>query len=314
MGNQKTDFEIEAGSWQEKLAGLQKVATKSRKIWLAGGAMIGIGFSMAAGGNASGLIAALLGLIVFLIGWSRFMKADKAMKGLATETIISDMVGEVFDDVDCHVDEMIPAEVLKRYAPVSMDKIVRQEGNNHIQAVYRDHKVEMGNVKLYGELNGNSDGAGGNKESSNEKPVFHGFCILCNLGRNFGEEILVREKNLEGQPFAKSKVGAISERFAKQFDVEAENMEDANKILTDPVKKHLITINEYTYGKLCFRLFKDGGVAVGINNGRDGFDLSILKKANAADLQKKFQMEALLYSAIVDVLIEIGKTNSELTE
>ena len=141
---------------------------------------------------AAGLVpVALICLVLAFVFGYRLSKNTAALKTLLSGNIVSGVLREVFEDVEYEPFGRIPDGTVRGAGmvfPFAYDSI---RGSDHIKAVYRGLRLELGDVELYAADSYYDEELQQWKQS--EKRVFKGQWLVCDFDRPLPGEVRLSE-------------------------------------------------------------------------------------------------------------------------
>lgn len=250
---------------------------------------------------AAGLVpVALICLVLAFVFGYRLSKNTAALKTLLSGNIVSGVLREVFEDVEYEPFGRIPDGTVRGAGmvfPFAYDSI---RGSDHIKAVYRGLRLELGDVELYAADSYYDEELQQWKES--EKRVFKGQWLVCDFGRPLPGEVRLSENARALRRQHKGDcVETESAAFNAHFLVTAEDARAAREVLTPRRMEDILAAADRSGGEVYMAFLRGGQLHVAVQTGRDFFELG-KGAADVGQLRQKFLCELRWFTDIVDTL------------
>lgn len=250
---------------------------------------------------AAGLVpVALICLVLAFVFGYRLSKNTAALKTLLSGNIVSGVLREVFEDVEYEPFGRIPDGTVRGAGmvfPFAYDSI---RGSDHIKAVYRGLRLELGDVELYAADSYYDEELQQWKES--EKRVFKGQWLVCDFGRPLPGEVRLSENARALRRQHKGDcVETESAAFNAHFLVTAEDVRAAREVLTPRRMEDILAAADRSGGEVYMAFLRCGQLHVAVQTGRDFFKLG-KGAADVGQLRQKFLGELRWFTDIVDTL------------
>lgn len=251
---------------------------------------------------AAGVVpVALICLVLAFVFGYRLSKNTAALKTLLSGNIVSGVLREVFEDVEYEPFGRIPDGTVRGAGmvfPFAYDSI---RGSDHIKAVYRGLRLELGDVELYAADSYYDEELQQWKES--EKRVFKGQWLVCDFGRPLPGEVRLSENARALRRQHKGDcVETESAAFNAHFLVTAEDVRVAREVLTARAGWRTSSRRPTAAAaRATWRSCAAGQLHVAVQTGRDFFELS-KGAADVGQLRQKFLGELRWFTDIVDTL------------
>ena len=238
-------------------------------------------------------------MLAFVFGY-RLSKNTAALKTLLSGNIVSGVLREVFEDVEYEPFGRIPDGTVRGAGmvfPFAYDSI---RGSDHIKAVCRGLRLELGDVELYAADSYYDEELQQWKES--EKRVFKGQWLVCDFGRPLPGEVRLSENARALRRQHKGDcVETESAAFNAHFLVTAEDARAAREVLTPRRMEDILAAADRSGGEVYMAFLRGGQLHVAVQNGRDFFELG-KGAADVGQLRQKFLGELRWFTDIVDTL------------
>lgn len=250
---------------------------------------------------AAGLVpVALICLVLAFVFGYRLSKSTAALKTLLSANIVSGVLREVFEEVEYDPFGRIPDGVVRSAGmifPFAYDSV---RGSDHIKAVYRGLQLELGDVELYAADSYYDEELQQWKE--NEKRVFKGQWLVCDLGRPLSGEVRLSE-NVRALRRQRSgdRVETENAAFNARFLVTAESVQAARDVLTPQRMEDILAAADRSGGEVYMAFLRNGQLHVAVQTGRDFFELG-KGAADVGRLRQKFLGELRWFTDIVDTV------------
>ena len=202
------------------------------------------GFSVAAFGwylmtNFSNLVC-ITGIVLLVIGLSfgaqamlRRKKARESMKQRLSETIIPELLSEVFDEVEYDHRGFIDGALIvsiDMHFPFKYDAVI---GSDHIRARYRGVDIEMSDILLDSVAVLTSEDDDGNIETHEvHRNRFRGQWIILDMHRELTSDLCIFEDGRK----KKGQVETENEAFNSMMDSAGSTAEDVGRQVMDELK------------------------------------------------------------------------------
>ena len=238
---------------------------------------------------AAGLVpVALICLVLAFVFGYRLSKNTAALKTLLSGNIVSGVLREVFEDVEYEPFGRIP---------VAYDSI---RGSDHIKAVYRGLRLELGDVELYAADSYYDEELQQWKQS--EKRVFKGQWLVCDFDRPLPGEVRLSENaRVLRRQHKGDCVETESAAFNAHFLVTAEDARAAREVLTPRRMEDILAAADRSGGEVYMAFLRGGQLHVAVQTGRDFFELG-KGAADVGQLRQKYLGELRWFTDIVDTL------------
>ena len=242
---------------------------------------------------AAGLVpVALICLVLAFVFGYRLSKNTAALKTLLSGNIVSGVLREVFEDVEYEPFGRIPDGTVRGAGmvfPFAYDSI---RGSDHIKAVYRGLRLELGDVELYAADSYYDEELQQWKES--EKRVFKGQPLPGEVRLSENARALRRQHKGDC-------VETESAAFNAHFLVTAEDARAAREVLTPRRMEDILAAADRSGGEVYMAFLRCGQLHVAVQTGRDFFELG-KGAADVGQLRQKFLGELRWFTDIVDTL------------
>lgn len=176
----------------------------------------------------------------------------------------------------------------------------RTFGEHHIKTSYKGVNLELGSVKLL-------DESESLHEQTAERVVtvlvrFLGPWLICDFQDKPACNVYVSQRTKRDSNVLKSNVNLGSDSFGSRFCVQAEDPQEAYKILTPRMKQAISAAADMSGGTVYLSFLTDGKMNVGIQNGHGLFEVGNHFEG-AEELRRRFSEELRRLTAMVDTLI-----------
>ena len=202
---------------------------------------------------------------------------------------MSGVLREVFEDVEYEPFGRIPDGTVRGAGmvfPFAYDSI---RGSDHIKAVYRGLRLELGDVELQ-------------QWKQSEKRVFKGQWLVCDFGRPLPGEVRLSENARALRRQHKGDcVETESAAFNAHFLVTAEDARAAREVLTPRRMEDILAAADRSGGEVYMAFLRGGQLHVAVQTGQDFFELG-KGAADVGQLRQKFLGELRWFTDIVDTL------------
>ena len=213
---------------------------------------------------------------------------------------MSGVLREVFEDVEYEPFGRIPDGTVRGAGmvfPFAYDSI---RGSDHIKAVYRGLRLELGDVELYAADSYYDEELQQWKQS--EKRVFKGQWLVCDFGRPLPGEVRLSENARALRRQHKGDcVEMESAAFNAHFLVTAEDVRAAREVLTPRRMEDILAAADRSGGEVYMAFLRCGQLHVAVQTGRDFFELG-KGAADVGQLRQKFLGELRWFTDIVATL------------
>lgn len=213
-------------------------------------------------------------------------KRDKMKKQFRENIIYSELRNVLGDDVEYN-----PEGGLKPSKVEYPNKYDGVGGYHHIKTFYNGVNVELGSIFLYEEENDSEYG-------TKTYVRFRGSWIICDFGRKPACDIYISEKTKNSS--MKGTVEINDERFGRRFCVFARDPREAFKLLTPQVMESIYAVSDKSSGIIYMSFLTDGKMHVGIDTGRNLFDVK--KCHDEEEIRQKVSEELRQLMDIIDIL------------
>lgn len=218
---------------------------------------------------AAGLVpVALICLVLAFVFGYRLSKNTAALKTLLSGNIVSGVLREVFEDVEYEPFGRIPDGTVRGAGmvfPFAYDSI---RGSDHIKAVYRGLRLELGDVELYAADSYYDEELQQWKQS--EKRVFKGQWLVCDFDRPLPGEVRLSENaRVLRRQHKGDCVETESAAFNAHFLVTAEDARAAREVLTPRRMEDILAAADRSGGEV-YMAFLRGRAAARRGSDRAG--------------------------------------------
>ena len=250
---------------------------------------------------AAGLVpVALICLVLAFVFGYRLSKNTAALKTLLSGNIVSGVLREVFEDVEYEPFGRIPDGTVRGAGmvfPFAYDSI---RGSDHIKAVYRGLRLELGDVELYAADSYYDEELQQWKQS--EKRVFKCQWLVCDFDRPLPGEVRLSENaRVLRRQHKGDCVETESAAFNAHFLVTAEDARAAREVLTPRRMEDILAAADRSGGEVYMAFLRGGQLHVAVQTGRDFFELG-KGAADVGQLRQKYLGELRWFTDIVDTL------------
>ncbi|MGM9651719.1 MAG: DUF3137 domain-containing protein [Faecousia sp.] len=179
--------------------------------------------------------------------------------------------------------------------PAEKNKIWRTYGWYSIKAAYNGLNIELGNIYI----DEKESGWQWDEASFGGRVLFNGPWLICDFGRKPACTVTVSARN---NFFSKEKraVTIDNKQFSSRFCVNAEDPQEAFKILTPQMMDTISAVADKSGGQVYISFMPDGKMHVGINTWCALFDAR--KYNDAEEIRQKFSEEVRRITVILDIL------------
>jgi len=238
----------------------------------------------------------IVGMIAIVAVGMKSNKISKIVKKNAGNNIVTQVINEIFDDVQYdpfgHISSYDVDSANFRF---DYDRI---EGSDHIIGKYKGLNVELSDVDLIVVTH--------DKDGEHESHVFKGMWMICDFGKQIVADVQVCEKTKLGQLLNKGGIHTENEAFNKQFNIRSESQEEAFYILTPHMMEYIIKMDAKANAKTNLSFLKNGNLHIALNSGRDSLEI----KGFSSDVEKiKAQFQAEIHQ-VTDVIDELRLSDS----
>jgi hypothetical protein len=224
----------------------------------------------------------IIPIILFVVTLAMFlfftMQKRNAYVSSFKHDVVEAILKGIFDELYFDPKSGIPESTIKATGMMQLGN--RYSSDDYIKGKYKGTDFEQSDVCIQQET---SDSEG----HSSTTTYFKGRWMIFGFNKDFAADLQVRES---GFHYAKKKGGWFAPKeekmnkleledaeFNKDFDVFAQNEQEAYYILTPHIMQSIKTLRDRTNGKLilCFSASK---LHVGVNNNENAFEPPIFKK------------------------------------
>lgn len=188
--------------------------------------------------------------------------------------------------------------------PIRKYRVWRLNAWYSIKAAYNGVNIELGNIYLDEKESGWQW-----DEASYGYVLFQGPWLICDFGRRPGCVVSVSSRNGN---FSKEEraVTIDNKQFSSRFCVNAEDPQEAFKILTPQMMETISSVADKSGGQVYISFMPDGKMHIGIDTHCNLFDA---RKCNdVGELRQKFSEELHRLTDIIDMLnVQERRENSE---
>lgn len=224
---------------------------------------------------------------VFGIPAGRAIRKRDEMKKQFRENVIYSVLRNVLgNDVEYNSEGGLKPSKVKY-----LNKYDGADGYHHIKTIYNGVNVELGSIFLYEEENDSEYG-------TKTYVRFRGPWIICDFGRKPACDVYISERTKNSS--MKGTVEINDERFGRRFCVFARDPREAFKLLTPQVMESISTVANKSSGIIYMSFLPDGKMHVGIDTGRNLFDVK--KCHDAEEIRQKVSEELRQLMDIIDTL------------
>ena len=213
---------------------------------------------------------------------------------------VSGVLREVFEDVEYEPFGRIPDGTVRGAGmvfPFAYDSI---RGSDHIKAVYRGLRLELGDVELYAADSYYDEELQQWKQS--EKRVFKGQWLVCDFDRPLPGEVRLSENaRVLRRQHKGDCVETESAAFNAHFLVTAEDARAAREVLTPRRMEDILAAADRSGGEVYMAFLRGGQLHVAVQTGRDFFELG-KGAADVGQLRQIYLGELRWFTDIVDTL------------
>lgn len=210
------------------------------------------------------ILAAIFLIIYGLIVW---IDASGRLKDIISEAFMPEALGNIFSQVEYQQNHHIPKEAI--------DAVLMQHywestgGNDYVRANYRGLPLEFSDMRLTYET--------GMGKDSRTRSAFSGLYIICSFDKGFPADLLLIERRRIGLLGAKPPedmqiISSGYEALDKKFLLIADNLLNAQSILTPQTVESILRMHAYTNGRCSLKLTRDGKAHAAIDSGRNAFE------------------------------------------
>ncbi len=134
-----------------------------------------------------------------------------------------------------------------------------------------------------------------------DSPVFDGFWMIFDLGREFPADLRLWERGSLGKLVGGKGIKTQNEQFNKHFHVESDNEAEALAFLSPRMTEAILETDRQAGGKTHIRFERSGRVQIAIERDREAFALGKGSK-DATLYRKQFSEELRSVTALIDRL------------
>ena len=245
----------------------------------------------------SEFILAVIGLSMFgAVGAIQlaFSKAGDKYIDKYKEDIVKNILESIFTNVIYQPDKGIPEEVIDATKTIETGSY---HSNDYIEADYNGvHFIQSDVYTYYDYDNG-------------REVYFQGRWMIFNFNKEFKANIQVIPKSFKHSKKIKNfksnvkyeKIEMEDVSFNEQFKVYAQNKYDAYYILTPHIMDKIRELSNNINGDIIFH-FSNNQLHIGINNGRDAFEVDIDTQLNPTFEKEKILYETNLITKFINEL------------
>lgn len=228
---------------------------------------------------------------------------NNKFKAIFKEEFVKDALRSVFDNLTYDPKSGIDRETIADTGMLYMGN--RFSSNDLISGTYKDVKFIQSDVQIQDvETHVDSEG----HSHTEVHNILIGKWMIFDFNKTFKANIQVKSKffsysNL-GFKLGESKYKTVKmedEDFNKKFTIHAQDEHDAFYVLTPQLMERIKSLNEGLKGKMMF-CFIDNKLHVALNNNKDSFEYSVLKKLDENVIKDYVSGEIRIITDFVDKL------------
>ena len=133
----------------------------------------------------------------------------------------------------------------------------------------------------------------------NEKEVYTGQWMLCELGREFPTWLTIWPRGKLEKLLNARTIRTGNEAFDKQFNLSSDDEAATLRILTPGRMERILTLADSSIGKFAVNLNSDGRLYIAVHSGRGFFDLD-KGRENPAQLRERFARELRWFTDMIE--------------
>jgi len=214
--------------------------------------------------------------------------------------VVKSALEDVFEELEYDFSGGIPEEKIKELEMMCLGN--RYYTNDLIKGSYRGVHFEQADVKIQ---NVTSNG-----KHTSTTTYFEGRWIILDFNKNFRSDLMIRESDFS---YAKKTGGFFSDKekmqkinfediqFNKMFSVYAVDPHEAFYIVTPRFMQMITEVNESIKGSMLF-CFCQNKLHIGLNNGKDAFEIPLFKPLDVSEITAKTQADAKIVTDFIDEL------------
>lgn len=228
---------------------------------------------------------------------------NNKFKTIFKEEFVKDALRLVFDNLTYDPKKGIDRQTIADTGMLYMGN--RFSSNDLISGTYKDVKFVQSDVQIQ-DITTHTDGEG--HTHTDVDNILIGKWMIFDFNKSFKANIQVKSKffgysNL-GYKLGESKYKTVKmedEDFNKKFTIHAQDEHDAFYVLTPQLMERIKSLNEGLKGKMMF-CFIDNKLHVALNNNKDAFEYSVLKKLDENVINEYVSGEIRVITDFVDKL------------
>ena len=236
---------------------------------------------------------------IFFIGMlmvTFFNKPYRDFKSNFKEVFVVKALESVFFDFEYEQNKGIDKSAIKSTNMMQLGD--RYSSKNLIRGKYKGVYLEQSDIHI--------EQCYETKDGPEWETLFKGRWMIFDFNKNFKANVLVKQskfRNSKGHGVFSNlhKIVTEDESFNKQFRVYTPDDHEAFYILTPSLMEKIKDVANGIDGSLIF-CFVDNKLHVGINNHKESFNHSILKRVDASKVERKIGSDIKLITDFVDKL------------
>ena len=244
------------------------------------------------GGKLGGKLISLVGGVVagqMVQGKSK----DKASQQ-TFDAIAPDIVSAALENVQMNpTQHLLDAEDTN----IPLPRHTHCSGNGYVRGTYRGLTTELCTVRLteVDEVQREETGLW----EKNEKPVYTGQWMLCELGQEFPTWLTIWPRERLDKLFSAKTIKTGNEVFDKRFNLSSDDEAEALRILTPGRVEQILALADSSIGKFAVNLNPDGRLYLAVHSGRGFFDIG-KGYENPEQLRQRFAHELRWFTDMID--------------
>ncbi len=270
--------------------------TKGRLNKSAGTLLKGLGIvifiiGVIMGGNFPVII---LGGIVLALGEWIYKKAHQNANQTVYTSIVPEILRTSFENIQTEPKEqMIHVKESNIPLPTSSDI----SGNGYIRFTYQGLDAELCNIVLTDVdefLNENT-----NMWEKNEREVYSGQWMVCNLGRHFPSGLTFWPRGKLDKLFHSRTIKTEYEIFNKRFNLSCDNENWALDFLSTNRMERILKLTETAFSDFSVSLHDNGMLYIAVHSGHGFFDIG-KGRENPEALRQRYTDELKWFTDMID--------------
>lgn len=134
----------------------------------------------------------------------------------------------------------------------------------------------------------------------NEKEVYAGQWMLCELGREFPTWLTIWPRGKLEKLLNARTIRTGNEAFDKQFNLSSDDEQEALRILKPSRMERIMKLADTSFGKFGINLNKDGKLYIAVHSGHGFFDIG-KGRETPEQLRRRFTGELKWFTDMIDV-------------